>query len=125
MSFRILVVDDEPHLLRLMEFILAKQGHTMITAVNGREALDKAKTEKPDLILLDVMIPYIDGYDVARQLRQEDATKLTPIILLSAKAQDSDIIKGMGVGVDEYITKPFSPEHLVTVVNSYLLKTTS
>jgi two-component system alkaline phosphatase synthesis response regulator PhoP len=120
MPFKILVVDDEPHLVRLMEFILAKQGHTMVSAVNGREALVKAKSERPDLILLDIMIPYIDGYEVARTLRDDDELKSTPIILLSAKAQEEDIQRGLELGVDEYITKPFAPDHLVKVVNSYL-----
>jgi two-component system, OmpR family, alkaline phosphatase synthesis response regulator PhoP len=121
-SYRILVVDDEPPLVRLMEFILAKQGHTMISAVNGAEALLKARTEQPDLILLDIMIPYVDGYEVARQLREDDNTKTVPIILLSAKAQEEDIQRGLSLGVDEYITKPFSPEHLVHVVNGYLAR---
>ncbi len=122
MPYRILVVDDEPHLVRLMEFILAKQGHTMITAVNGKEALEKARSERPDLILLDIMIPYIDGYEVARTLRQDEELKSTPIVLLSAKAQDEDIQRGLDIGVDEYITKPFAPDHLVNVVNTYLAK---
>jgi CheY-like chemotaxis protein len=124
MPYRILVVDDEPHLVRLMEFILAKQGHSMISAVNGREALEKARSERPDLILLDIMMPYIDGYEVAQTLRADDEIKSIPIILLSAKAQDEDIQRGLDLGVDEYITKPFSPEHLVHVVNSYLTQIT-
>ncbi|HEX5324822.1 MAG TPA: response regulator [Capsulimonadaceae bacterium] len=120
MSYRILVVDDEPTLVRLMEFILAKQGHTMLVANNGEEALEKARGEKPDLILLDIMMPRIDGYDVARTIRADAEIKETPIIMLSAKAQDEDIEKGMEVGVNEYITKPFAPDHLVQVVNDYL-----
>ena len=122
MPYKILVVDDEPHLVRLMEFILAKEGHTMVSAVNGREALEKAQTERPDLILLDIMIPYIDGYEVARLLRENDDLKATPVILLSAKAQYEDIQRGLDIGVEEYITKPFAPDHLVSVVNGYLAK---
>ena len=125
MPYKILVVDDEPHLVRLMEFILAKQGHTMVSAVNGREALEKAQSERPDLILLDIMIPYIDGYEVARLLREDDELKSIPVILLSAKAQDEDVQRGLDLGVDEYITKPFAPDHLVHVVNSYLAKINS
>ncbi len=120
MPYRILVVDDEPTLVRLMEFILAKQGHTMLVANNGEEALEKARGERPDLILLDIMMPRIDGYDVARTIRSDPEIRETPIIMLSAKAQDKDIEKGMEVGVNEYITKPFAPDYLVQVVNDYL-----
>lgn len=124
MPYRILVVDDEPTLVRLMEFILAKQGHTMLVANNGEEALEKARTERPDLILLDIMMPRIDGYDVARTIRADSEICHTPIIMLSAKAQDEDIEKGMEVGVNEYITKPFAPDRLVEVVNDYLSRVT-
>jgi CheY-like chemotaxis protein len=103
-----------------MEFILAKQGHTMLVANNGEEALEKARGERPDLILLDIMMPRIDGYDVARTIRSDPEIRETPIIMLSAKAQDKDIEKGMEVGVNEYITKPFAPDYLVQVVNDYL-----
>lgn len=120
MAYRILVVDDEPTLVRLMEFILAKQGHTMLVATNGEEGLTKARAEKPDLILLDIMMPRIDGYELARRIRADAEISATPIIMLSAKAQEDDVKKGLEVGVNEYITKPFSPEHLVHVVNDYL-----
>ena len=120
MAYKILVVDDEPSIVRLMEFILARQGHEMLSAVNGEEALEKIRAQKPDLVLLDIMMPRIDGYEVARTLRADPETATLPIIMLSAKAQEEDIRKGVGVGVDEYITKPFSPEHLVHVVADYL-----
>ena len=120
MAYKILVVDDEPTIVRLMEFILARQGHDMIVAVNGEEALHKIRTQQPDLVLLDIMMPRIDGYEVAQQLRADPATAALPIIMLSAKAQEEDIRRGVEVGVDEYVTKPFSPEHLVHVVSEYL-----
>lgn len=120
MAYKILVVDDEPPIVRLMEFILARQGHEMLVAVNGQEALDKVRTHQPDLVLLDIMMPRIDGYEVARTLRADPATADLPIIMLSAKAQEEDIQKGMDVGVNEYITKPFSPDQLVHVVGDYL-----
>jgi len=120
MPYRILVVDDEPTLVRLMEFILAKQGHTMLVATNGEDALAKVKSERPDLILLDIMMPRIDGYEVARLIRADDEIKETPIIMLSAKAQEDDIARGLEIGVNEYITKPFAPDRLVQVVNDYL-----
>jgi len=120
MAYKILVVDDEPTIVRLMEFILARQGHEMLVAVNGEEALEKIRAHSPDLVLLDIMMPRIDGYEVARAVRADPATASLPIIMLSAKAQEEDIRRGVGIGVDEYITKPFSPEHLVHVVAGYL-----
>lgn len=120
MAYKILVVDDEPTIVRLMEFILARQGHEMIVAVNGEEALEKIKTHQPDLVLLDIMMPRIDGYEVAQKLRADPQTAGLPIIMLSAKAQDEDIRRGVEVGVDEYVTKPFTPDHLVQVVSEYL-----
>ena len=120
MAYKILVVDDEPTIVRLMEFILARQGHEMIVAVNGEEALEKIKSQRPDLVLLDIMMPRIDGYEVAQRLRADPATVSLPIIMLSAKAQDEDIRRGVEVGVDEYVTKPFTPDHLVQVVAKYL-----
>lgn len=120
MAYKILVVDDEPTIVRLMEFILARQGHEMLVAVNGEEALEKIRAHAPDLVLLDIMMPRIDGYEVARLVRADPATAALPIIMLSAKAQEEDIRKGVEIGVDEYITKPFSPEHLVHVVADYL-----
>ncbi len=120
MAYKILVVDDEPTIVRLMEFILARQGHEMIVAVNGEEALQKIKTHQPDLVLLDIMMPRIDGYEVAQRLRADPQTAELPIIMLSAKAQDEDIRRGVEVGVDEYITKPFTPDHLVQVVSQHL-----
>jgi len=120
MAYKILVVDDEPTIVRLMEFILARQGHQMLVATNGEDALEKVRAEKPDLILLDIMMPRIDGYEVARTLRADADTAALPIIMLSAKAQEEDIQKGRDVGVDQYITKPFSPEHLVHAVSDML-----
>ena len=120
MAYKILVVDDEPTIVRLMEFILARQGHEMIVAVNGEEALQKIAAHQPDLVLLDIMMPRIDGYEVAQRVRADPKTASLPIIMLSAKAQDEDIRRGVEVGVDEYVTKPFTPDHLVQVVSEYL-----
>ncbi len=120
MAYKILVVDDEPMIVRLMEFILARQGHEMLIAVNGEEALQKIRAHHPDLVLLDIMMPRLDGYEVAQQLRADPETSRLPIIMLSAKAQEEDIRRGGEVGVDAYVTKPFSPEHLVQVVTEHL-----
>lgn len=120
MAYKILVVDDEPMIVRLMEFILAQQGHEMLIAVNGEEALRQIRAHKPDLVLLDIMMPRLDGYEVARLLRADPETSGLAIIMLSAKAQTEDIRRGAEVGVDAYVTKPFSPEHLVQVVTAHL-----
>ena len=120
MSYKILVVDDEPPIVRLMEFILARHGHQMLTAVNGEQALEMVREHKPDLVLLDIMMPRVDGYEVARILRADPQYARMPIIMLSAKAQEEDIQRGLEVGVDEYITKPFSPDHLVQVVDTHM-----
>lgn len=120
MPHKILVVDDEPALLRLMEFVLAKQGHTMLTATNGEEALEQARRHRPQLIVLDIMMPKLDGYQVAEALRADAELQSIPIIMLSAKAQDEDIERGIGAGVDKYVTKPFSPDQLVELASTYL-----
>ena len=120
MPHTILVADDEPALLRLMEFVLARQGHTLITATNGEEALAEARRQRPDLIVLDIMMPRMDGYQVAEAIRADDDLKGTPIIMLSAKAQDEDIARGLEAGVDQYVTKPFSPDELTALVTNYL-----
>ncbi len=103
-----------------MEFVLAKQGHTMLTATNGEEALAEARRERPDLVVLDIMMPRMDGYQVAEAIRADDDLKNTPIIMLSAKAQDEDIARGVEAGVDHYVTKPFSPDELTALVTNYL-----
>jgi len=120
MAHRILVADDEPALLRLMDFVLAKQGYLLLTATNGEEALDLAREHRPDLIVLDIMMPRMDGYRVAETLRADETLARIPIIMLTAKAQEEDIQRGLAVGVDRYVTKPFSPEHLVEIVAAYL-----
>jgi two-component system alkaline phosphatase synthesis response regulator PhoP len=120
MAYKILVADDEPPIVRLMEFILGRHGHQMLSAVNGEQALAMVREHDPDIVLLDIMMPRIDGYEVARTLRADPKYARLPIIMLSAKAQDEDIQKGIEVGVDEYITKPFSPEHVVHVVNDHM-----
>lgn len=122
MAHKILVVDDEPALLRLMEFVLSRQGYMMLTATNGEEALEQARAHHPDLIVLDIMMPKRDGYQVAEALRADADLQRIPIIMLSAKAQEEDIERGVAVGVDKYVTKPFSPEELVTLASEFLAR---
>jgi len=120
MPYKILVVDDEPPIVRLMEFILSREGHEMLVAVNGEEALARVRENRPDLVLLDIMMPRVDCYEVARRLRANPEHTSIPIVMLSAKAQEEDIRKGLEVGVNEYITKPFSTPNLIEAVNRYL-----
>ena len=113
----ILVVDDEPKIVKLTRDYLEKDGFRVSTAVNGAEALAVARREKPDLIILDLMLPDIDGWEVCRTLRRETGT---PIIMLTARSDESDQIVGLELGADDYITKPFSPRTLVARVRAVL-----
>jgi CheY-like chemotaxis protein len=113
---RILVVDDEPAIVRLMEYVLDRQGYTVQTAADGDEALRLVGAFRPDLILLDVMMPRKDGYTVAEAIRTDPDLARIPIIMLSAKAQDTDVEQGLAAGADIYLTKPFEPDGLLETV---------
>jgi len=116
MPKKILAVDDEKHIVRLVEVNLQRAGYEVITAYDGREALEKIKSESPDLIVLDVMMPYMDGFEVLRTLKADETYKDIPVIMLTAKAQDADVFRGWQSGVDCYLTKPFNPMELLTFV---------
>ncbi len=113
---RILVADDDPVILRLIQVNLELEGYQVLTANNGEEALEQATAEKPDLVILDIMMPRLDGYQTCERLKAEDMTKDIPVVFLSAKAQQADIEKGKSYGVEEYLTKPFDPTELLEVV---------
>ena len=117
MSKTVLVVDDEARLVNLVKAYLEQGGFRVVTARNGREALFIARQEKPDLILLDIMMPEMDGHEFMRVHRQERAT---PIILLTAKVEEDDKIIGLELGADDYVTKPFSPRELMARVRAVL-----
>lgn len=117
MAKKILVVDDEKPISDIIKFNLNKEGFEVITAFDGEEALTKTETESPDLILLDLMLPKIDGLEVARQIRK---SKNTPIIIISAKDDEIDKILGLEMGADDYVTKPFSNRELVARVKANL-----
>ncbi len=119
-SNRILVVDDEPFILRSLLFILKKEGYQVASATDGEEALAQIAREKPDLVFLDVMMPKKDGYEVCRILKGDPALSGIYVILLTAKGQTRDREKGIDVGADEYITKPFSPSMVVEKVRAIL-----
>ena len=113
---RILVADDDPVILRLIQVNLELEDYQVLTANNGEEAVAIATSEIPDLVILDIMMPRLDGYQTCERLKAEDATKDIPVVFLSAKAQQADIEKGKSYGVEEYLTKPFDPTELLEVV---------
>ena len=114
---KILVVDDEARLVEVLKAYLQRDGYQVLTAVNGQEALLQARREKPDLILLDLMLPEVDGMDVCRTLRKESGV---PIIMLTARAEEADKLIGLELGADDYVTKPFSPREVVARVRAVL-----
>jgi DNA-binding response OmpR family regulator len=117
---KILVVDDEPDAVELIEFNLKTAGYEVVTAGDGAEALKKARTFAPNLILLDLMLPEVDGLEVCKLLRRDPATSGIPVIMVTAKAAEIDRVLGLELGADDYVTKPFSPRELVLRVKSIL-----
>lgn len=117
---RILLVDDEHELVEMVKLRLESYGYEVIPAYDGQDGLEKARNEKPDLIILDIMLPKIDGYKVCRMLKFDEKYKNIPIIMFSARAQDRDKETGEQVGADAYIVKPFEPEALKTKIDQFL-----
>jgi DNA-binding response OmpR family regulator len=120
MAYKVLVVEDEATLLETLEYNLTRQGYQVLTAVNGRMGLDLARQNRPDLIVLDVMLPGMDGFEVCRILRQELSA---PILMLTARTDEIDKIVGLEVGADDYLTKPFSMRELLARVKALLRRT--
>jgi DNA-binding response OmpR family regulator len=116
----VLVADDDPDILALVAFRLERAGYAVVTAPNGEEALALARERLPALAVLDVMMPRLTGYEVTKQLRQDDPTKDIPVILLTARVQEADAARGFEVGADDYIKKPFSPQELRARVQAIL-----
>ena len=117
----ILVVEDDRALAGVLEYNLSSEGFNVTCAMDGQDALNQARSKAPDLVLLDVMIPVLDGVQVCRQLRSEPATRNTPIIMLTAKGEETDQVVGFSVGADDYVTKPFSVRVLLERVKALLL----
>ena len=117
---RILVVDDEEDILELVRFNLAREGYPIICTTSGEESLKIAQKEHPDLIVLDLMLPGIDGLEVAKALKNDPKTRDIPVIMLTAKGEEADIVTGLELGADDYVTKPFSPRILVARVRAVL-----
>ena len=119
-AHRILVVDDEADITALVAYHLAKAGYRVATAATGRDALRAAREERPDLVVLDLMLPGVSGYDVLAELRRREETKDLGVILLTARKDEPDRIKGLALGADDYLPKPFSPQELVLRVGAVL-----
>jgi DNA-binding response OmpR family regulator len=116
----ILIADDDEDILQLVAFRLERSGYTVVRARNGEEALQAAREHVPDLAVLDVRMPKLDGYEVTRAIRADEATRHVPVILLTAKVQDGDVQHGFDAGADDYVRKPFSPQELRSRVQAIL-----
>jgi DNA-binding response OmpR family regulator len=117
---KILVVDDEVDLVKTIQFALEAEGYEVLVSHNGEDALNQSRKENPDLILLDLMLPKLDGYKVCRLLKFDERYKHIPILMLTAKTQQKDKLLGKETGADEYITKPFDMEELMEKIKKYL-----
>ena len=120
MSKKILIVDDEPNIVAAVEFLLRRKGHDVVVARNGDEALQLVEAATPDLVLLDVMMPAKSGYEVCRRLRERPEWQDIKIIMLSAKGRDAEVSKGLSLGADMYVTKPFSTRDLMSKIEGLL-----
>lgn len=120
MTKKVLIADDEPNIVISLEFLMEHCGYTVKVVRNGEEALQQMETFKPDLILLDVMLPLRNGFDVCRKIRENTAFQATKIIMLTAKGRDIEITKGLALGADAYVTKPFGTKELLEQVRKLL-----
>lgn len=117
---KILLIEDEKDILELIAFNLECSGYDVIKASNGEDGLKRAMNEEPDLVLLDLMLPGMDGFDVCRELKQDKKTRKIPVIMLTARGEDTDIVSGLELGAEDYITKPFSPKILIARIRTVL-----
>ena len=120
MAARVLIADDEPNIVLSLEFLMQASGYQVRTVGDGQEALEAVRAFRPDLVLLDVMMPTRNGYEVCRAIREDPALTATKVVLLTAKGRDSDAEKGLALGADAYVTKPFSTRDLVAQVRALL-----
>jgi two-component system response regulator VicR len=122
-TLRILCVEDEPEMIDLIRLILSRKGFDVSGATGGQDGIYKIRSEKPDLVLLDLMMPYMDGWEVYQQMKADESTKNIPVIVVTAKAQSIDKVLGLHIAkVDDYIAKPFSPKELIDSVERVLAK---
>ncbi len=120
MSKKVLIVDDEPNIVLSLEFLMEEAGYEVRSVADGQQALDAVREEVPDLILLDIMLPKLDGYEICREIRANPQAKDVRVIMLTAKGREVDQEKGLAFGADEYITKPFSTREVVEKVRHIL-----
>ncbi len=120
MSSKILIADDEPNILISLEYLMKREGYQVSVARDGQEALDAIRREHPRLVLLDVMMPRKTGFDVCQEVRTDDAVRDTLILMLTARGRETDVVKGMALGANAYMTKPFSTKELVQKVRAML-----
>lgn len=119
-KFKILIIDDEADLVETLKFRLEANGYEVITSYDGQDGLEKARIKRPDLIILDIMLPKLDGYKICRMLKFDKKYKNIPVIMFTARAQESDKEMGLEVGADAYITKPFEPNTLLNKIKELL-----
>jgi len=120
MSPKILIADDEPNIVVSLEYLMKRAGYTVLVARDGQEAIDTIRRERPALVLLDVMMPKKSGHEVCAELRADESLRDTRVLMLSAKGRDTDVDKGLGVGADAYMTKPFSTREVAAKVAEML-----
>jgi len=120
MAKRILVVDDEKNMVRLLQVNLEREGYEVVTAYDGAEGLEKARAMAPDLVLLDITMPRMDGFEVLNELKSHTSTEETPVVILTARSKDADIFRGYETGADAYLTKPLHPAELTSVIRRML-----
>ncbi len=120
MAKKILIADDEQNIVISLEFLMKREGFTVCIAADGQEAIDKVRSETPDLVLLDIMMPRKNGYEVCQEIRSDPHLQGTRILMLTAKGREIEVTKGLAMGADAYMTKPFSTRELVTRVKSLL-----
>ena len=120
MGKRVLIADDEPNIVASLEFLMEQAGFEVKLAANGQEALELVASFKPDLVLLDVMMPVKNGYEVCQSLKSDPATRAVKVVMLSAKGRDVEVAKGLELGADAYVTKPFSTRDLVAQIRDML-----
>ena len=120
MAKTILIADDEQNIIRLVQMNLERHGYKVVTAADGREALQQLAVMHPDLVVLDVMMPYVDGFEVLKRMKEDPLTNDIPVIMLTVKAQDADVFEAEARGADVYLTKPINPNELIAFVNRVL-----
>jgi DNA-binding response OmpR family regulator len=120
MSARVLIIEDEPHIVLALEFLLQRQGYETLSTGDGEEGLALVRQQRPDVVLLDIMLPTRNGYAVCRALKEDPELRAIPIIMLSAKGQDAEVMKGMELGAAAYVTKPFGNAEILKAIRAVL-----